>query len=436
MKSTTTALALLLGGTALAAPAYAQPNAGGTRGIQQTANKIDRENAAQAKQAAQSGDQGASGSTAIKTHTPKVSGSAGKAITALQKAVNAKDAAAIAAAVPAAQQAAKTPDDRYAVAMLQLKAAADAQNNPAIANAIEAMLASGAATQEEKYPLYMNLANTYTAINQPAKAAEAYTQALQLNPSSVEATADLAEAKVAAGQPAEGLALLQKGIALQSANGGRADESWYKRAVAIAYKAKLPQATTLSREWLQAYPSKDAWHDALAIYQNVAPLSEAQTLDLMRLKRATGALTPADYFNYGDIAVRKGFAGEAKAVLDEGFGANLVKRSDPSFSQLYALASKKAQGDKATLPQAPEASANASQTIAAGDAWYGYGEYSKAAEFYRAALAKSGAEPNVANLHLGMALARQGDKAGAVAAFNKVAGDEAPIAKYWLIYAK
>jgi hypothetical protein len=41
---------------------------------------------------------------------------------------------------------------------------------------------------------------------------------------------------------------------------------------------------------------------------------------------------------------------------------------------------------------------------------------------------------NVANLHLGMALARSGDKAGATAAFNAVTGQRADIAKYWLLY--
>jgi hypothetical protein len=38
------------------------------------------------------------------------------------------------------------------------------------------------------------------------------------------------------------------------------------------------------------------------------------------------------------------------------------------------------------------------------------------------------------NLHLGMALARAGDKAGATAALNAVTGARADIAKYWLAY--
>ena len=40
----------------------------------------------------------------------------------------------------------------------------------------------------------------------------------------------------------------------------------------------------------------------------------------------------------------------------------------------------------------------------------------------------------LANLHIGMALARSGDKAGATAALNAVTGPRAEIAKFWLTY--
>ena len=69
-----------------------------------------------------------------------------------------------------------------------------------------------------------------------------------------------------------------------------------------------------------------------------------------------------------------------------------------------------------------------------GDADYGYGDYAQAAELYRAALSKTGADVNLINLHLGMALARAGDKAGATAALNAVTGPRSELAKFWLIY--
>jgi hypothetical protein len=421
MKSTITAAAVLMAGAALAAsPASAQSTYGAQAAPQQSA--------APAQQAP------AENPNAIKTHTPKISRESSKAIQQLQKDISDKNTAAIAADIVAANAAAKNGDDRYIIGILQLKAAAQAKDNAGIAAGIEAILASGSATQDEKFPLYLNLAQTYSSMNQDARAAQAYNQALQLNPASVDATAGLAEAKVSAGQAAEGLALLEKGIALQSAGGGHAPEKWYTRALQIAYKAKLPQAMEISREWIAAYPTSEAWTNALAVYQNLQQLDDAQTLDLLRLKRATGSLAPADYFTYGDVAVRQGYSGEAAAVLDEGFAANKIKRSDPSFSQLYSLASGKSKGDKASLAAAPSASAAASQLTGTGDAWFGYGDYAKAADFYRAALAKGG-DSNRNNLHLGMALARQGDKAGAAAALAKVTGPAAELAKFWQVYA-
>jgi predicted Zn-dependent protease len=92
---------------------------------------------------------------------------------------------------------------------------------------------------------------------------------------------------------------------------------------------------------------------------------------------------------------------------------------------------------RAALPDlAKEALAGPAAKLAVktADAYYGYGDYAQAAELYRAALTKTGADVNLINLHLGMALARAGDKAGATAALNAVTGPRAELAKYWLVY--
>ena len=364
---------------------------------------------------------------------PKVSRKAVNAIKDLQAAVVANNFAEVPAKVAAANAVAQTPDDRYMIGVLRYQAAVNAKDDAARVAAIEAMLASGFAATP-RGDLYADLGATYNRLKQSDRATAAFQQALQLNPNNVSANAGLAEALVASGKAAEGLALLQKGIALQTAGGSPASESWYQRALQIAYKEKLPQAVQISRDWIKAYPTTKNWGDALAIYQNLGQLDETQMLDLLRLKRTVGALTPADYFNYSDIAARKGLSGEAKAVLEEGFAANAINRSDPSFRQLYSLATERSKGDREGLPAAPVASANARQTLVIGDAYYGYGDFAKALEFYRAALEKEGADPNVINLRIGMALVRQGDKAGATAALNSVGGAQADIAKYWLLY--
>ncbi|HUG45786.1 MAG TPA: hypothetical protein VMK31_04645 [Sphingomicrobium sp.] len=430
MKSTMTAFGAVLAGAALAAaPASAQPGYGAQSAPPQP-QQVDPQSATQQATAPAAPEN----PNAIKIHPPEISRQARKEIAALETAVNENKTAEIPAALAAAQAAAKTADDRYAIAILQLKAAANAKDNAGVASAIEAMLASGSVTEEEKFPLYLTLAKTYDGLKQASRAAHYYDLALKQNPNSIDATAGLAESKVAMGQAAEGLALLQKGIAIQSAS-GRPSEAWLKRALSIAYKAQMPEAVELSRAWVKAYPTTEAWQNSLAIYQNLADLDDTRTLDTVRLKRAVGVLSPGDYFNFAEIALRKGQSGEAKAVLEEGFAANAISRTDPSFSQAYSLATEKTKGDRESLPATPPADATARQMLNTGDAYYGYGDYAKAAEFYRAALAKPGGDADLINLHLGMALARQGDKAGAAAALNLVGPAYSDLAQYWLLYA-
>ncbi len=81
----------------------------------------------------------------------------------------------------------------------------------------------------------------------------------------------------------------------------------------------------------------------------------------------------------------------------------------------------------ADLESAAKVSASAINLLLIGDRYYGMGNYAKAAEVYRQVLTKSDADKELANLHLGMALARAGDKAGATAALNAVTGSRSDI---------
>ena len=62
------------------------------------------------------------------------------------------------------------------------------------------------------------------------------------------------------------------------------------------------------------------------------------------------------------------------------------------------------------------------------------GAYASAVAAYKLAMAKPDGDAALANLHIGMALARSGDKTGATAALSAVTGPRSEIAKYWLTY--
>jgi tetratricopeptide (TPR) repeat protein len=303
---------------------------------------------------------------------------------------------------------------------------------------VEAVLASGYAQPSELVPLYTSLGKLHYNAKAYDKAGAALEQALKLDPNNLDAMVTLAETRNAQGRPAEGVGMIQKAIAARVAAGQKPEENWYKRAVKLSYDAKLPTTPALAQEWVAAYPSPKNWRDAIRIYQTSTGLDDASLIDSMRLARAAGALQGEnDYFRYSNTLVVKGFPGEAKAVLDEGFASKSIDKSRATFSQLYSVASSRSQGDRASLAAAATAAksaADAKKAMVTAEAYYGYGDYAHAAELYRVALTKSGVDKDLANLRLGMSLLGAGDKAGATAAFNAAGGAQASVAKLWLTY--
>jgi tetratricopeptide (TPR) repeat protein len=416
MKLTATTKGLMLGSLLAASPALAQYASPPPQ---------------KAPEASESASQPAA-------NQPKISNNARKEIVALQAAVNAKDAATIPTALAAAQAKAKSKDDQYVIGQLQLKAAVDAKDNAATLAGLQAVISSGYLSPPETLPLYMNVGQlNYNAKNyEPAAAA--FEQVLKLDPNHLEAMVMLGEARNGQGRPAEAVAMIEKAITAKSATGQKADETWYKRSVALAFNGKLPNAPELSRKWVAAYPSPKTWRDTIRIYQTSSQLDDSGLIDTMRLAQATGALAGEnDYFRFANTLVTKGFAGEAKTVLEQGFAAKSIDKAKPTFSQLYSVATTKSQGDRASLDGSAKtamAAPAARQAMVTAEAYYGYGEYQKAAELFRAALDKQGVDKDVANLRLGMSLARAGDKAGATSALNAVGGSQADVAKLWLTY--
>ncbi len=362
-----------------------------------------------------------------------------KAYQELVAAIDANDTN-IPAKVAAAHAAAQTGDEHFLASQAQLKVAVAQKNDAEIATALEGLIASGSLAQESLANSYLNLAKTRYNLKQYPQAIAALEKTLQLQPNNQEATTLLAHARSAGGNPTEAVAALQKSIIQQSANGAKAPEDLYKRTIQLAYKAKLASTPEISRQWVVAYPTPGNWRDAIGIYRNLNSVDEAGTLDLLRLARAANALNgEGDYDRYAYAALTKGYPGEAKAVLEEGIAAKTVDPNKSPFKEMIQQAKAKSAGEAATLDAAAAkglSAPTAKAAVAAGDLLYGYGQYAKAADLYRAALKKPGADGSLINLHLGMALARAGDKPGATAALSAVTGARAEIAKYWLTYLK
>lgn len=365
----------------------------------------------------------------------KPSSQAFKAIAELQTAVKANDVANIPAKVAAAQAVAKTKEDRYLIGIFQRQAALNAKDNVALAAAVQAIEASGGADAPTLAALYSDLGIQQFNAKQYPQALASFQKATTLTPSDLGMLELLAQAQASAGQNQAAAATFQRVIQARTAAGQKPSEDIIRRAVQAAYDSKAPNAVELGRQWVEAYPSPDAWRNAILIYRNLREPDVEGTLDLLRLLQAAGALsTTTDYSLFATAAADQQNFVEAQAVVDAGIAAGKVNADSPLFREIISGLKAKQKLTAADLAEAEKVAQTGTAMVRVGDRYFGLGQYAKAAELYRKALSKGGSDANIANLHLGMALARAGDKASATTAFNAVTGPRADIAKYWLLY--
>jgi len=368
---------------------------------------------------------------------PKVTPSKGamKALSELQDAIQKNDVANIPAKLAAAQQVATTKEDKYLIGRLQLTAAIAAKDNAATSAAIDTMAGSGYLEPSKSAALYVGLGGTYFNNKEYPQAAAAYQKAMSIDPSNTEAPAFLGESLFNQGQKAAAAAAFQRAVQVRNASAQKADEALLKRAVAVAYDAQSPIVLDLARQWVTAYPSAGSWSDAIAIYTNIGHPDVEGRLDLLRLMQATGALkTGGEYAQFARAAAEQNNFNEAQAVFDAGVAAKLIDPKSAEYSDLVQGLKAKQKATAADLETATKQAANGNALVRIGDRYLAMGDSAKAVETYKLAIAKPGTDVAVANLHLGMGLAKAGDKAGATAALNAVTGPRADIAKLWLTY--
>jgi tetratricopeptide (TPR) repeat protein len=367
-----------------------------------------------------------------------ISKPATKAVVELQNAVKANDMATIPAKLAAAKAVATTADDRYYIGSQAFRAGLNAKDNGLMAEGMELMLASGLPSATDLPLLYLNLGKAYNNLKQPDKAAPFLEKAIQTDPSQVEAMVMLAEMRAAAGQTADAVTNIRKAIAAQAVAGKKADENWYKRALTLAYNAKLPVAIDISRDWVKAYPSAANWKDAIRIYRNTVKPPEPVLLDLLRLARVTNALDgDVDYNAYVYIAADVRNAREGQLLLDQAAAAGKIDVNKPLFQEMLKALKTRPQPGAEILAKSAEtqlAGADGAALVVTANRFYGIGDYARAAELFKAALGKPGIDKDQVNMELGIALAAAGDNAGAKAAFDAVTGQRSEIAKYWLTY--
>ncbi|MBX3561898.1 MAG: hypothetical protein KF780_08795 [Sphingomonas sp.] len=369
---------------------------------------------------------------------PNTTRAENEAILPLYQAVQAQDWTAARAAVPAAQAGAESPANRYLVGQLMLNTGRGAEDARLQAQAVDQMVASGGAPAEQIGTLLNVQADLAIQAQNWAAAEAPLTRLLASDPNNVQRITTLAQVKLRLNRGDEAQALFQRALDASTASGQAAPEDLYRRLLATAYEARQPrQSIDLSRQLVRAYPNTTNWRDALLIYRQLSNIDGALDLDSRRLMRVVGALeSEADYVEFADQLSRAGLPGEVKAVLDDGVARGKLPAGGP-HAELLTRANGLVAEDRAGLAgqrAAALASAEVRPVLGLADALASYGQFAEAAELYRAALGKSGADANLINTRLGAALAQAGQRAEAEAAFRAISGPRAELAAFWLLW--
>ena len=341
-------------------------------------------------------------------------------------------------AVDALAPLAKSGDEQVLVGEYQLQIAAFSDDQKGQQAALERILASGKANPASAGAYnYFAGAFAYQDKDYP-KAIERLLAAKQLGYK--DADAMLIDAYLQGGQVDQGLKMAREAIAARQAAGQpMTDDLFTRPALALQKADRKPEMMEFVLGRVQYFPTAEYWGNAVDMVVQQNPALDAK-LDLLRLKSTAGLMRDEyDYTTYSYLAAEEGLPAESLAAIAEGRAK--VKLGAAATTELRDREAKQkarlATDTKASLTGSEAAARSANNGRIAkstGDAWLNHNEYAKAAAMYQLSLEKGGVDANLLNTRIGIALAKQGDKAGAKAAFAKVTGPRANVAKLWTIY--
>lgn len=360
-------------------------------------------------------------------------------LAALQTAAGSTDPAAFQTALSAAQAAAKNADDRYFIAQQQLRFAQATNSDAGKQAAVDAIIASGGAQPDELPRLYRAQADFAANAKDYPKAIAAYQKVLELQPGDQTVLTNLIVLQRQNKNYPQAIALVRQAINSGKSAGQPVPENLYKLGLQTALDAKMNnELVPLTREFLAAYPTPTNWNLALDLYRQSVNPDDATLLDTYRLMRRAKVMSDArEYIALADTLARGRYYAEARDVVNEGIAAGKYNASNASAAAILSEVTPRISSDKAALAGLEgraRSEAGGGQALKLADAYFGHGDYAKAAEFYRLALQKGGVDAGLANTRLGMALAQSGNKAGAEAAFKAVTGPRADLAGFWMLW--
>jgi len=357
-------------------------------------------------------------------------------------AIVAKDWATAATKLTAAAGKAKTPADKAQLDRLRLVMAAETNDYAGQLSSINGLLASGSLTPDEIKQYKGALIKIYADSGDTAKSLAASREYVDTYNGSHEMLAALANDYAKANDNATSLIYVDKAIASARAAGAKPPESYYRLKARVQQGLKDTPGYYKTVEAMVAdYPKEEYWQQLIARSQNEPNFkTNVMRLDLFRTLQAAGVkLTPQQRSGAAQEALRRGLPNEAVQLLE----ASIASGELSSAEDKENLTNAKSQVSKDKTGLAAEttdvlAKGDGGTIATLGEAHLSYGDYTKAAEVLKAALAKGipdATEADTARLHLGIAQYNLGDKAGARTTWGEVKADNgaAVLAQNWIL---
>jgi hypothetical protein len=337
----------------------------------------------------------------------------------------------------------RTPAENLTIDRMRGAAAARAGDPQTAIKSFEAVLASGRLSGAEQGQMTEQIAYQYAQLKDWPRTREWAAKARAM-PGTNGAELDklLAFVNAQSGDFAAVARDAQAAVEAAEKAGRRPDEADLLRlADALRRTGNTAGQTAVLEKLITHYPKREYWQIVLGRVQAKPGFSQRLAVDVLRLKRQTKTLDSADeYVEMTQLLLQDGQAAEARAVVDEGFGAGLLGKGEQAERQqrLRALATQRATSAAADLASAEQGLADdksGDTLVRIGMGYSGLGQHDKAAALIQQGIKKGGLRlPQQAQLHLGIALARAGQKDRAAQAFRAVGGTDgaAELARLWL----
>lgn len=358
----------------------------------------------------------------------------------MEDASKAKDAAALQAALAEGQPSATTPDDKYLAGFYQLQLGIMNKDQTLQAQGLDAMLETGK-TPAENIGVYNFYSGNF------AYGAKDYTKAIQrLEAAKAAGSTEsslapmLMDSYLNGGQIDKGWEIAKAGIDSARAAGTKPSEELYVRPAQAFQKAnRTNEMLDVLTMRVQDYPTPATWRNTLYILLQQAAGDKDLNLDVLRLMRATNAMTQRpEYLEYAALATEAGYPSEVVAVVEHGQASGAIPKTDSHFGGILESQKPRAASDAAAVAAdagKPATLSNPKTARATADALVGSGQAAKAIPLYEAALQAAPGD-NLVQYRLGVAQALAGQGDAAVASFAKVQGNRQRLAQLWAIRAK